>query len=197
VNILNKKTKDQELGLNFKLKKMETISFDKLLLKTAFCCMASDGHIDNREIELIKSMCEKSPLFKDFKFEEEINQLVIKINARGKEFIQYYFDLLSKTQLSEQEELTLIDFAIKTINADEKIEYSEVKFFKVLRHHLKINDEKILSIYPDIESWLEQDIITENYIDKIKEDYLNISSIPQFDLIQLIDKGSIDSNKTD
>lgn len=197
MNILNKKTKDQELGLNFKLKKMETISFDKLLLKTAFCCMASDGHIDNREIELIKSMCEKSPLFKDFKFEEEINQLVIKINARGKEFIQYYFDLLSKTQLSEQEELTLIDFAIKTINADEKIEYSEVKFFKVLRHHLKINDEKILSIYPDIESWLEQDIITENYIDKIKEDYLNISSIPQFDLIQLIDKGSIDSNKTD
>lgn len=194
---MNKKTKDQELGLNFKLKKMETISFDKLLLKTAFCCMASDGHIDNREIELIKSMCEKSPLFKDFKFEEEINQLVIKINARGKEFIQYYFDLLSKTQLSEQEELTLIDFAIKTINADEKIEYSEVKFFKVLRHHLKINDEKILSIYPDIESWLEQDIITENYIDKIKEDYLNISSIPQFDLIQLIDKGSIDSNKTD
>ena len=157
---MNKKTKDQELGLNFKLKKMETISFDKLLLKTAFCCMASDGHIDNREIELIKSMCEKSPLFKDFKFEEE-------------------------------------DFAIKTINADEKIEYSEVKFFKVLRHHLKINDEKILSIYPDIESWLEQDIITENYIDKIKEDYLNISSIPQFDLIQLIDKGSIDSNKTD
>ena len=104
---------------------------------------------------------------------------------------------MSKTQLSEQEELTLIDFAIKTINADEKIEYSEVKFFKVLRHHLKINDEKILSIYPDIESWLEQDIITENYIDKIKEDYLNISSIPQFDLIQLIDKGSIDSNKTD
>ena len=88
---MNKKTKDQELGLNFKLKKMETISFDKLLLKTAFCCMASDGHIDNREIELIKSMCEKSPLFKDFKFEEEINQLVIKINARGKEFIQYYF----------------------------------------------------------------------------------------------------------
>ena len=47
---------------------MDTITFDKLLLKTVFCCMASDGNIDKREIALIKSMCEKSPLFKDFKF---------------------------------------------------------------------------------------------------------------------------------
>jgi uncharacterized membrane protein YebE (DUF533 family) len=45
---------------------METVSFDKLLLKTAFCCMASDGHIDNKEINLIKSMCENSSLFKEF-----------------------------------------------------------------------------------------------------------------------------------
>ena len=54
--------------------------------------MASDGNIDKREIALIKSMCEKSPLFKDFNFQEEINSLVSKINTRGKEFISYYFD---------------------------------------------------------------------------------------------------------
>ena len=44
---------------------METITFDKLLLKTAFCCMAADGNIDKREVALIKSMCEKSELFKN------------------------------------------------------------------------------------------------------------------------------------
>jgi hypothetical protein len=43
-------------------------------------------------------MCENSPLFKDFNFQEEINSLVNKINTRGKEFISYYFDLL-KNQL--------------------------------------------------------------------------------------------------
>jgi uncharacterized membrane protein YebE (DUF533 family) len=32
---------------------MDTIKFDKLLLKTAFCCMASDGHIDSREIAIV------------------------------------------------------------------------------------------------------------------------------------------------
>ncbi|SEB08913.1 hypothetical protein SAMN05660909_05354 [Chitinophaga terrae (ex Kim and Jung 2007)] len=30
---------------------MDIITFDKLLLKTAFCCMASDGNIDKRELQ--------------------------------------------------------------------------------------------------------------------------------------------------
>ena len=34
---------------------MEAITFDNLLLKTAFCCMASDGNIDEREVAMIQS----------------------------------------------------------------------------------------------------------------------------------------------
>lgn len=175
---------------------METISFDKLLLKTAFCCMASDGHIDNREITLIKSMCEQSPIFKDFNFQEEINSLVSKINTRGKEFISYYFDLLGKSTLTEQEELTLIDFAIQTIKADEQIEYSEIKFFKNIRHRLKVSDDKILELFPDIEQFLEEDIVTETYLDKITNQYLEASELPQFELIS-IDASSLDDFKKD
>ena len=164
---------------------MDTISFDKLLLKSAFCCMASDGHIDNREIALIKTMCENSPLFKDFNFQEEINTLVNKINIRGKEFISYYFDLLSKSTLTEKEELTLIDFAIQTIKADEQIEYSEIKFFKNIRYRLKVSDEKVLAVFPDIEQFLEEDIVTESFLNKITSQYLEVAELPQFDLISL------------
>ena len=164
---------------------METISFDKLLLKSAFCCMASDGNIDNREIALIKKMCENSPLFKDFNFEEEINTLVNKINTRGKEFISYYFELLSKSNLTEKEELTLIDFAIQTIMADDKIDYSEIKFFKNIRHRLKISDENIIAVFPDIEQFLEKDIITESFLDKITNQYLEAAELPQFELISI------------
>jgi uncharacterized tellurite resistance protein B-like protein len=170
---------------------MNTIPFDKLLLKTAFCCMAADGHIDPREVALIKSMCEQSSLFKDFDFQTEINTLVNKINTRGKEFIQYYFELLNQTCLTQQEELTLIDFAIKTINADEQVEYSEIKFFKNIRHRLKISDEDILSVYPDIEQFLEEDIITESYLDKITKQYLETTDFPEFELIS-IDTSSMD-----
>jgi uncharacterized tellurite resistance protein B-like protein len=173
---------------------METISFDKLLLKTAFCCMASDGNIDKREIAIIKSMCEKSTFFKDFNFQEAINSLVMKINTRGKEFISYYFDLLDKSNLSEEEELTLIDFAIQIIKADEKIEYSEIKFFKNIRHRLKIDNESILAVFPEIEQYLEEDIVTESFLDRITKQYLEAADLPKFDLISL-DINSLDNSK--
>jgi uncharacterized tellurite resistance protein B-like protein len=164
---------------------METITFDKLLLKTAFCCMASDGKIDKREVELIKKMCAQSPLFNDFDFGKEINILLEKINNRGSEFIQYYFDLLNKSDLSEQEELTIIDFAINTINADDVIEYSEVKFFKAIRKCLNVSDENILAIFPDLDTYLEEDIDTESKLDKLVNNYLKSIELPQFEQIHL------------
>ncbi len=172
---------------------MDTISFDKLLLKTAFCCMASDGNIDNREVAVIKTMCAKSPLFSNFNFEEEINTLVTKLNTSGKEFIRDYFDLLKHSTLIEQEELALIDFAISTIKADDKIDYSEIKFFKVIRHNLKIGDENILAVYPDIEQFLEPDVITESYLEKITNQYLDTAELPQFELINSFDPDSLDN----
>lgn len=164
---------------------MDTITFDKLLLKTAFCCMAADGNIDNKEISFIKSMCEKSELFKNFNFQEEINQLVTKLNTNGKVFIQHYFDLLKTIDLSEKEELTLIDYAIQTINADEVVEYAEIKFFKNIRHRLKISNENILAKFPDLEQYLEEDIITDSFLDKITSQYFEITELPQFDLITI------------
>lgn len=159
---------------------MNAVTFDKLLLKTAFCCMASDGHIDSREVDLIKSMCEQNPLFKDFDFNEEINQLVMKINTQGKEFIRYYLGLINDANLTLDEQLLLIDFAIQTIKADEQIEYSEIKFFKNIRHRLSITDDAILAKFPDVEIFLEQDIINSSYMDKITNQYFESIELPQF-----------------
>jgi uncharacterized tellurite resistance protein B-like protein len=175
---------------------MDTISFDKLLLKTAFCCAASNGTIEPQEITKIKELCEKSILFKDFDFQVEINLLVNKINTRGKEFISYYFDLIKNSTLTEQEELTLIDFAIQTIRADNETDYAEIKFFKNIRHRLKISDENILAVFPDIEQFLEEDIITDSFLDKITIQYLEIAELPHFELIT-IDTSSLDNLKKD
>lgn len=166
-------------------------------MKTAFCCMASDGDIDNREITLIKSMCDDSPLFKDINVQEEINRLVDKINVKGIEFISEYFDLLKQSSLTKQEELTLIDFAIKTIKADEQIEYSEIKFFKNIRHRLNVTDESIYEAFPDFEEqFLEEDIITDSYLDDITKEYLDLADLPQFGLIN-IDTKSLEDLKKD
>lgn len=159
--------------------------------------MASDGNIDEREISTIKSMCEKSPLFDNFNFQKEINILVGSINSEGKQFIQNYFNLLNQTNLSEENELILIDFAIKTINADDQLEYSEIKFFKNIRHRLSITNEKILERFPDIELYLEEDIVTESFLDKITSQYFETTVLPQFDQISDVDLSKDNTKQND
>ena len=51
-----------------------------------------------------------------------------------------------------------MDFALKTICADNRIEYSQVKFFKKLRSRLSLTDEEILDNHPDVEDFLLTDI---------------------------------------
>jgi NAD-dependent DNA ligase len=65
---------------------------------------------------------------------------------------------LEAQNLSTEEQMKIIDFAIQTIYADNKIEYSEVKFFKKIRSRLSLTDEQILVKYPDLEDFLLPDI---------------------------------------
>jgi uncharacterized tellurite resistance protein B-like protein len=166
---------------------MET--FDKLILKTAFCCMASDGDIDEREIAIIKSICESLPSLKNIDLKEEINTHVSEINSDSRQFITNYFKILEEEELTEQRELTLIDVAIKVIKADEIIEYSEIKFFKNIRHRLKVSDEKITehfsSTVDEIDLFLGDDIITENFLDKITDQYFEAVELPNFEFINI------------
>jgi uncharacterized tellurite resistance protein B-like protein len=166
---------------------MET--FDKLSLKTAFCCMASDGDIDKREVDIIKLICR--PSSKNVNLNDEINLYISDINADSRKFITNYFTTLEQSDLTEQEELTLIDVAIKVIKADEIIEYSEIKFFKNIRHRLKVSDEKIIEYFSptveEIDQFLGDDIIMGNFLDKITEQYFNTIELPSFEMIQNFD----------
>jgi hypothetical protein len=163
---------------------MEQIIFDKLLLKTAFSCMACDGDIDKREIVLIKAMHQNKKIFGDIDINLELDKLLLEINRDGHQFLKSFFRELTTSALSEQDELKLIEVAIETIKSDEKIEYSEVKFFKVIRSNLKIKNEVILNIHPDFEEYLEQDIISESYLSRLQDDFFDTHTLPQFDIIK-------------
>jgi uncharacterized tellurite resistance protein B-like protein len=165
---------------------MENITFERLYLKTVFCTMASDGSIEDQELQIIKDMCANSPYMKNFDFVTEMNRLVARINAEGKEFIKYYFDLLDRANLNESEELELIIAAIKIIKSDDDIKYSEIRFFKNIRHRLKINDEKILTKLPDIEMFLEKDILSDSLIDKLTSQYLDTVELPAFEIKPIV-----------
>jgi uncharacterized tellurite resistance protein B-like protein len=157
---------------------MEKEKFEKLLLKTAFSFMACDGKIDASEVSLVKSLASTTDLFGDLNVTEELDKMLVELNDVGGEFLRGYFDELTSVSLSEEEELKLIKVSIDTINADNIIEYSEVKFFKIVRDKLAIHNDSILALMPEIEEYLEQDIISHSYISNLTRDYLGTFAAP-------------------
>lgn len=166
---------------------MEQQSFNKLLLKTAFSCMACDGDIDDREVELIKKLANDKKVFGDIDINTELKQLLNEINENGHQFLKGFFGELTAANLSEGDELKIVDVSITTINADEIIEYSEIKFFKIIRSKLKVENERILERFPEIEEYLEQDIISKSYLARLQDDFFTTQAIPKFEMIKTFD----------
>ena len=149
----------------------------ELYLKTIFCCMACDGEIAKEEIEMVKNVSSKNDIFSSLNVESLINQWIVALNENGADFLRSFLNELSLEYLTSKEQMLIIDFALKTIEADNCIEYSEVKFFKKIRDRLSINDEDILQCYPDKEDFLLADV-------KISDD-LNWDNNIQFTQISL------------
>lgn len=139
--------------------------------------MACDGEIAKEEIEMVKNVSSKNDIFSSLNVESLINQWIVALNENGADFLRSFLNELSLEDLTSKEQMLIIDFALKTIEADNCIEYSEVKFFKKIRDRLSINDEDILQCYPDKEDFLLADV-------KISDD-LNWDNNIQFTQISL------------
>lgn len=157
---------------------------NELLLRTAFACMACDGDIASEEVELIKQMSDEKHLFGDIDIDKELDKLVKEINSKGKGFLKQYLTSLSEEELTEEQEQRVVDIAVRTIRADNVIQYSEIKFFKVLRSNLKIvSDETLLKTIEGIdENYLSQDI-QAGYLE-MYDDYFNTIELPCFKLLE-------------
>ena len=136
---------------------METTK-NELYLRTAFACMACDGDIAMEEIALVKKMVEQSNLFSSINVESKLNEYVEQINKHGRSFLSAYLYDVSNAELVEKEEMEIVRIAIQTIEADNRIEYSEISFFKKIRQRLNVSDATILAEFPDKEDYLLPDI---------------------------------------
>lgn len=120
--------------------------------------MSCDGKIAEEEIEMVKNFCSNDDTFKEIEVEKTLNLWIKEINSEGVVFLKRHLKDLANVNLSKEEELKIVDYAIKIIEADNKIEYSEIKFFKKIRANLTVSDEDILEIHPDKEDYLLPDI---------------------------------------
>ena len=121
--------------------------------------MACDGDIAEEEIELVRRLSSAETQFALIDAQSLINSWIEAINKQGQTFLKEYLQELKRSELSADEQMQIVDLAFKTIEADNKIEYSEVKFFKKIRLRLSIDDDVILAKYPDKEDFLLPDII--------------------------------------
>lgn len=176
---------------------MDILNFNKLLLKTAFSCMACDGDIDKREVKLIKQLQNNNKTFGEIDINFEMDILLLAINHDGHQFLKDFFNELTSSDLTAENELKLIEVAIDTIKADEKVEYSEIKFFKVIRSKLKIDNNSILEKHPDFEDYLEQDIISDSYLSRLQDDFFDTHISNEFELFSKIDDDTMKSLKQD
>ena len=155
---------------------------NELLLRTAFACMSCDGDIASEEVELIKRLDREKRLFGDVDIDKELDELVKEINLKGKGFLKQFLVSLAEESLTEEQELQVADVAVQTIRIDNRVEYSEIKFFKVLRSNLKnVSDETLLEKIDGIdENYLAQDIRAD-YL-QMYDDYFNTIELPFFEI---------------
>jgi len=130
---------------------MDKNMFKKILFKVAFCTMACDGHIDDREIEELKIMDKKTSFFEAVDLSNELQELITSLKKKGTKVIEELFIKLRETKLNPIQELLILEVALRIINADDKHDENEMKFIHLLRSKLEISDEIIHDRFGDIE----------------------------------------------
>lgn len=127
--------------------------------------MACDGDIAQEELELVKQFTVSLDYFKNIDIQSKLNEYVTEINSRGKQFLSDYLKSIPTAELNEQEEKDLALIAIKMIQEDNKIEYSEISFFKKIRTKLKLTDETLIDVF-------KNETIFEKFPEVRPEDFL-------------------------
>jgi len=166
---------------------MDKNKFKKILFKVAFCTMACDGDIDDREITEIKLMDKKANYFADINLSNELDQLINNFKANGVGIIEGLFDEVAQTDFNSIQELLILEVALRVIYADKIVDENEVKFFKFLRSKLKISNNIISDRFGDISDVYDLKQNNEIEIRKTNHEFAETFKLPKMSEIIQID----------
>ena len=159
---------------------LERPDFQRLLFRTAFCLMACDGHIDEREVNEIKLMNKSSAYFNGIDLTDELEGLLADLKARGKHIVDELFDTLAKLDIGMVQELLILEVAFRLIHADEKVDENEIKFLRFLRSKLKVHDEVIRDRFGVVEYLFDKDYSQDIVKSETHDDLFASMAIPEF-----------------
>ncbi|MCS6903800.1 MAG: TerB family tellurite resistance protein [Bacteroidia bacterium] len=128
---------------------MKNSEFRKLLFKSAFYLTACDGNIAESEVAEIKDLCLNSPYFIGLEYEAELQTSLKSLKQHGAKAIDDFIQVLKESDLSEKQELQLIEVLVRMIHADNKVDESELIFMQKIKKTLKhLNDEQLIINFP-------------------------------------------------
>lgn len=161
--------------------------YQRLHLKTVFAFMICDTHISQDEVSLIRQKA-KDKVFGDLKIEDELAELIDHVNRRGIDFFDDYFKKIQRVEMTDEEELNLLQSAIQTIKADDKITQEEINFLKILRVLLQVSNESIVTRFPEVgPQFVDKDRFTDIYFKELYANYAKLKTMPIFDISDVQD----------
>ncbi len=128
---------------------MKNVEFRKILFKGAFSVMACDGEVAESEVAEMKEMLINSPYFDSLDHETELKLAFADLKLNGTKSIQMFFQTLENSDLSERQELQMVEVLIRMVQADNKVDDNELIFMHNIKSRLKkLSDEKLIVHFP-------------------------------------------------
>jgi uncharacterized tellurite resistance protein B-like protein len=128
---------------------MKNSDFKNFLFKSAVIAMACDGNIAEDEIEEIKKLVANEIYFMGYDFEEPLKVNIENIKANGTKAINQYLQEISTNDLTENQELLVVEVLLRMIEADNKVEESELKFLQMAKSKLKTDEQTLIVKFPN------------------------------------------------
>jgi len=174
---------------------MDAIEFKKLLFKTAFCCIACDGHIDDREVAEMKYLDKNTSYFGDTDLSQELDALIEDLKSKGKHIVFELFEQIKNSDISFVQELLLLEITFRLIHSDKKIDENEVKFLKLLRTYLKVYDEIIIDRFGSVELLFDKKYSFTYKTTDHKNEFIEELTFPELKEIKNIDFSKFDAKQ--
>jgi len=166
---------------------IERLEFQRLLFRTAFCVMACDGEIEEREVNEIKKMNESSAYFQGIDLAGELEELLLDLKATGKKIVDDLFKLLAEVEISTVQELLILEVALRLVYADAKIDENEIKFIRFLRSKLNLHDEIIRDRFGAVEFLYDKDYFQDVIKQEVHDELFASITIPDISELSKVD----------
>ena len=118
-----------------------------------------------------------------------LKRWVEEINLRGVRFLRDYIMTLRNGRVSGQQALEILQVAVDMVLADERIDYFEIRFFKIIRENLPpLADEELHRRIRGITHHFTDRDVRRDYLALFNSYFKNIN-LPNFDvsILQRID----------